>query len=172
MTRRWLLFVALSGLAVAPTPAQELQVCVRDLAQVKTPARQVLVAELRLLFPRVDLAVGMNPCDAAPDVHRVDLILLRGRADVPQDVLGLSVMRGGRILPQVEVFTEPVGRLTGTGDLELLGRALGRVAAHELGHYMRQTAEHEDRGPMRAGLTSSELLGDDRAPFVDIGPFD
>ncbi len=168
MTRRLLLSVVLSGLALAtPTPAEELFVCVRDLAQLKKPARQVLLSELRLLFPRVDVTTDLNPCDAGPAADVVQLILLRRRSDVPRDVLGLTMWSRGRILPRIEVFSEPVAEFTRAGDLQTLGRALGRVAAHELGHYVRQTTEHDEKGPMRADLPSSELVAADRSPFLD-----
>ena len=169
MPPRMLLLAVLMGLATSsPSSAQELHVCVRDLAQLKKPAQQALLAELRLLFPRVDLTTDLNPCESPAGAEVVQLLLFPRRPDVPPDVLGLTMLSRGRILPRLEVFTEPVARFTGAADLQALGRALGRVAAHELGHYVRQTSEHEDRGPMRADLGSAELLAKDRGPFVEL----
>jgi hypothetical protein len=41
-----------------------------------------------------------------------------------------------------------------------LGRALGRVVAHEIGHYLLGTREHTPHGLMRARYTPQDLLED------------
>jgi hypothetical protein len=59
----------------------------------------------------------------------------------------------------------PVTKLThGLGD-RLVAQAIGRVTAHELGHYLLQNAEHQDRGLMRANDSSSDLVGSWLEPF-------
>jgi hypothetical protein len=40
----------------------------------------------------------------------------------------------------------------------LLGRALGRALAHEIGHYLLGTAEHSTHGLMRASFAPQDLL--------------
>jgi hypothetical protein len=47
----------------------------------------------------------------------------------------------------------------------LIAQAVGRVAAHELGHYLLQNSAHQDRGLMRARYSAMELLGDWLGPF-------
>jgi hypothetical protein len=46
-----------------------------------------------------------------------------------------------------------------------LARALGRAAAHELGHYLLASREHSSHGLMRARFSAAELIRDDAAAF-------
>jgi hypothetical protein len=46
-----------------------------------------------------------------------------------------------------------------------LGRALGRVLAHEIGHLLLSAPFHDDVGLMRAMFRPDELAQPDRAPF-------
>ena len=48
---------------------------------------------------------------------------------------------------------------------ELVARALGRAAAHELGHYLLQRAGHQPEGLMRPAYTLRDLVGDWLQPF-------
>lgn len=47
----------------------------------------------------------------------------------------------------------------------LIAQAIGRVAAHELGHYLLQRAGHDERGLMRRRYVAAELVGDWLEPF-------
>src|SRR5262249_33280866 len=47
----------------------------------------------------------------------------------------------------------------------LIGRALGRALAHELGHYLLRSKAHTPRGLMRARWPVGELLSADRRGF-------
>ncbi len=47
-----------------------------------------------------------------------------------------------------------------------VGRALGRVLAHEIGHGLLGVASHERRGLMRATIFSSELVGYHRRGYT------
>jgi len=46
-----------------------------------------------------------------------------------------------------------------------LGRALGRVLAHEIGHVLLNTADHDHTGLMRATFSADQLAQPDRTPF-------
>jgi len=46
-----------------------------------------------------------------------------------------------------------------------LGRALGRVLAHEIGHVLLAAPNHANAGLMRAAFRADELAALDRAPF-------
>ena len=48
----------------------------------------------------------------------------------------------------------------------LVGRALGRALAHELGHYVLQTKAHSTRGLMRASWPSGAFLSPDDRLFT------
>jgi hypothetical protein len=75
-------------------------------------------------------------------------------------------------LPATHAVLED-GRLLGTRTPELprpvrmvlFARALGRAAAHELGHYLLASARHSATGLMRLRFTPDELIDDRRGPF-------
>jgi hypothetical protein len=64
-----------------------------------------------------------------------------------------------------EAFDMPVKRLPRGLRDRLIAQAIGRVAAHELGHYLLQHAGHHDRGLMRRRYVAAELVGDWLDPF-------
>lgn len=64
-----------------------------------------------------------------------------------------------------EAFALPVSRLTPALRDRLIAQALGRVTAHELGHYLLQNAGHQTRGLMRPRYSANELVGDWLKPF-------
>lgn len=93
--------------------------------------------------------------------------------------LGWTKIIDGRILPYVEVDCDRV-RATILPDIErqepvmrevALGRALARVAAHELRHALARTLDHESHGLARESLGSRDLLyGSYRMTAADFEP--
>lgn len=49
---------------------------------------------------------------------------------------------------------------------QVMGRALGRVLAHEVGHYLLRSKMHQARGLMRPVFTGSDLASWDRRRFA------
>ena len=47
----------------------------------------------------------------------------------------------------------------------LLGRAMGRALAHELGHYLLATKQHTARGLLKGARTAQEFFSADRSAF-------
>jgi len=64
-----------------------------------------------------------------------------------------------------KAFDRPVSKLTHALRDRLIAQALGRVAAHELGHYLLQHAGHQHHGLMRPRYSANELVGDWLEPF-------
>jgi hypothetical protein len=64
-----------------------------------------------------------------------------------------------------EAFDKPVKQLTRALQDRLIAQAIGRVAAHELGHYLLRNAGHHDRGLMRPRYIALELVADWLEPF-------
>jgi hypothetical protein len=61
-----------------------------------------------------------------------------------------------------------VGRLDSMPQLKrdtLIGRAMGRAFAHELGHYLSASRAHTEKGLMMAVHSAVELFGNDRTRF-------
>jgi hypothetical protein len=48
----------------------------------------------------------------------------------------------------------------------VVGRALGRVIAHEIGHFVLRTSDHTSSGLMRQGHGSDDLIAPDRSRFT------
>jgi len=83
--------------------------------------------------------------------------------------LGLTHVADGKMLPIADVLCDPIRTLIQRDLLtspsadreELLGRALGRVAAHEIYHILLHTAAHDRAGLSRASQSSADLLADE-----------
>lgn len=79
--------------------------------------------------------------------------------------LGLTHISDGRILPFVEA---DCGRVIGAAQrlrrhpfrlrTEELGRALGRVIAHEIYHVLSASSEHDEQGLSKSALSAAELF--------------
>lgn len=80
-------------------------------------------------------------------------------------VLFVSVPAIETMVGSAEALGMAVAKLTRDVSDRLLARALGRVAAHELGHYLLQNAGHQRRGLMRPTYSANELVGDWLEPF-------
>jgi len=84
----------------------------------------------------------------------------------PSVVLGQTHIADGNVLPFADVLCDAVRQfvvpdLKGAGRRDrdrLFGRALGRVAAHELYHILLRTTEHAHTGISRAAQSVPELL--------------
>ena len=66
------------------------------------------------------------------------------------------------VLALRKISRTSTGWIVGDHDL---GRALGRVLAHEIGHVLLGAPYHDDVGLMRAMFVPDELGGPDRTPF-------
>jgi hypothetical protein len=95
-------------------------------------------------------------------------------------ILGwVAVEPGGRLMPAIfvslpairlaladaEVGGIPFERLTNDLRSRLTARAIGRIAAHELGHHLLRRAGHPMKGLMRPSYAARELTGAWLAPF-------
>lgn len=64
----------------------------------------------------------------------------------------------GRILPFFRIDCQRIiGMLGSSGEPSALGRALARVAAHEIYHIVAQTAEHQEKGVAKAAFSARDL---------------
>jgi len=103
------------------------------------------------------------------------LVYLRGqcRTDAPPQgnppasvTLGRTHVVDGHVLPIADILCDAVHnfidrdlRVAAATDRDtLLGRALGRVTAHEFYHILLRTTGHSDRGLARFEQSASELL--------------
>jgi hypothetical protein len=142
-----------------------MEICVADSARLTLPTLAAFQAEMSALAPAAKLRWRDQRCEV-----RIHLEL--SATEESPDVLGRVRKSDGRILPELQVFVPAVLHLLGESrSATLAGRALARVAAHELGHYLNQSADHQESGIMREYLTAAELAAPDRSRFVQISGF-
>ena len=151
----------------AAARAEPILVCVHDQTNLPEPAEASMRAELKLLFPRLKVVTQSNPCQAGVE-DQVLIFVKDAELGAPADALGRAAAADGKILPALEVFKGPVVQLAGANDLETLGRALGRVAAHELLHYLLQQSGHNVTGLLQERLGARALRSEDRRDYVSL----
>jgi hypothetical protein len=81
--------------------------------------------------------------------------------------LGFSHISNGEIIPFADVECDRIRSelrsghgAIGPGDDRMLGRALGRVLAHELHHIIDRSRTHERTGLLRKSLSPQDLIAD------------
>lgn len=76
--------------------------------------------------------------------------------------LASTAISDGRVLPFSEVQCDQVrrflARAAANGTPEIMGRALGRIMAHEMFHMLAATDQHGKRGVGRPSHTTQELV--------------
>jgi hypothetical protein len=138
--------------ALNPLWGLDLAICSPVDAATQSEFRK----ELTRIATRSGIETRFREC-AASGVVRLQFVET-GSADEPT-ALGAAARRHGQIAPDLQIFIGPTARLIGTRMPYLLGVAMARVAAHELGHYLRQDDTHDrDGGLMSAVLTGAKLI--------------
>jgi hypothetical protein len=182
MYRRFLALSALfCSVSVAESPTTTVTVV---LAGERAPLSVVRAMQRETAAALASSAIDLNwmGSENMPDSGlegEVAIVRLRGecRPAPPaphtepgsgKTVLGQTHIVKGQVLPFTDVLCDTVRQLLAR-DLRaerrsdrdtLLGRALGRVAAHELYHILLRTTEHARSGLSRAEQSSAELLAD------------
>ena len=79
----------------------------------------------------------------------------------------LFVSREGikEVLGPVDFRGRPVSQRPQSIQNRLIAMAVGRAAAHELGHFLRGEGQHTAEGLMRARYSTSESIADSLVPF-------
>lgn len=141
---------------------QTWRVCLEDQANLSAPAMGAFQREFLTLVG----AHGVELVDSACPSGAILLSLQRRGANHDPDVLGAAHRRDATIEPRLEVYIEPVRELIPEVRCwTTIGRALARVAAHEVAHYVDQSVEHSERGLLNAGFSGTQLAGGDSHPF-------
>jgi hypothetical protein len=148
------------GLA-ACTTLQAVTLCIENSAKLDGMTLKAAQNELQGILVESRLSVTMAGCDGAK--IRVQLVSLPLEPD--SSALGASRIELGRITPDLAVFVNPIRRLIGTSLPHPLGKALARVAAHEVGHYLKQTSHHAEAGAMTEYFSGPRLLAGTRTDF-------
>jgi hypothetical protein len=105
----------------------------------------------------------------------VELPSIQVSAVEPDMSLADTSISNGRILPflhvdcarLVRMLRSELGPLALRSRHAVLGRALGRVIAHEIYHIVAQTTDHDDTGVTKAALSARDLT----TPRFDFNPW-
>lgn len=178
-----LLAKALVGLTIAVSacaaPSQPLTIVVPSEILSSSAAFAEMRKEAARLIAPADYAPVWVPKSAATGESFEQLVVVRFRgACSPQaedesvptprqsESLATTAVSGGRVLPFVDVDCNRTRRViaaalaplpSGARD-KMLGRALGRVLAHELYHVLAQTVEHQAGGVSKPCFGMADLL--------------
>jgi hypothetical protein len=149
--------------------AQAWEVCLDDQAGLNAPTMGSFYREFQGLVGPRGVKIETEACRT--DSIRVSL--QRSASGHPSDVLGGAFLTGERITPQLNVFYDRVVELIPESACwNVVGRALARVAAHEVAHFIGQDPQHADAGLLRARFSGGQLAGEDSYPFrwIPAGP--
>lgn len=158
MWRALLAFVLL--LAARPVSAEEASVrlCVRNDARVAehsvSAMRSSLLRMQSLLKVRLEFG-----CEVGGTGHLVTLVLREQPADIPEpSALGAAKTTHDRIEPYLELYYDSLKWILPSRLAVIEGRAMARIVAHELSHYLRQSREHGASDFLRAELSLARLM--------------
>lgn len=142
------------------------------------------LGEMKAEMAKLMRSVGVNLrwWDARKEsgvAHELVIVELRGICSAPHQIpsgpqlsnqasLGSSAVADGRILPFSYVDCEALTRFIGHSVADLpapqrdftYGRAMARLAAHELYHVLSQRTDHPQTGVGKAQFGASDLLSD------------
>jgi hypothetical protein len=145
--------------------------------------RQTAVAEAARIWSPYRVVVDeILPCASAPD-EAVVLTVSTGRSPVgaaagplgaivfaddgtPDSMLTVFLDLLMRIVARVRVWQVGEDRWPAVVRDSIIGRAIGRVLAHEIGHYVLRSREHSPTGLMRAVHRVDDLFGHAHAGFA------
>lgn len=150
--------------AERPLPSEALETLKSEMSRLFTPSG------VRLQWAeRSQAGLGFE----APGIV---VVKLRGDCRMPdlpmppdeRGPLAWTHVTADSVLPYSEVSCEQMKRVTHSAlhggeharRQELMGRALGRVVAHELLHILLKRRGHEAKGIFRRGLTARDLVED------------
>ena len=109
------------------------------------------------------LSSGWPPADAAGGLGWIHFD--SNPAQTPAPVLMVSLAATRALVEAGDYRGIPVAQRPLALQRELIARALGRAAAHELGHYLLASREHAARGLLRAQFRRDELVSREAAAF-------
>ena len=151
-----LLVVILGFALTSVSQGQTTQVCIRDQVGLGGPAAAAFRKELDEL---ATIKVPSGACEGS-----VQITILWDPPERYPSALGVTWVASGHVLPRIEIYLNPVLRLLHNVRAPAwVGRALARVAAHEVIHYRSQRTGHDAAGLFAASFSPSDLKPQPRA---------
>jgi hypothetical protein len=170
--------IALPAIAKPPATGADVTVIVNFKSTFSAPAIQYMQREVELILKSSGVSLDWRSRSEAADTTFNDLVVMTFKGacvfnpmPVLYDELGpyaLTRTTGGEVQPFGEVDCDHVvsslrtamaGEDYGKADM-LLGRALGRVVAHELVHMLTKSKVHGREGVEKAALSARQLIAE------------
>jgi hypothetical protein len=141
------------------------------------------LAEAAAIWRPYRVVVDARPCDASAGFTAVISVSIRRTARTADPIwrmpLGALAFRDGVPFPAIAVFVDEVVRIVaaagvhGTSELtwppalrdHIVGRVIGRVLAHEIGHFLLRDMRHTPTGLMRTTHSGADLVSPLRHRF-------
>jgi hypothetical protein len=163
MTRfRPILAVLIGSLTLGGALAQVPEVCLDDRAGLNAPAMGSFYQEFQQLAGAHGVKIEGGACEPG----KIRILLTKGESNHPSDVLGAAPVVTARVEPRFEIYVDRVvALLPETQCWNAVGRALARVAAHEVAHFIDQDLTHSRSGLLQAHFSGAQLAGEDSYPF-------
>jgi len=137
-------------------------VCLSDRVGLNAHSRTTFDTEIREILKPIGVTFHEICTEGA-----VRVVLSHHPPTRYAGALGLAYRHGDRILAGLHVYLQPVVKLLGErASAGVVGRALARVAAHEVGHYVFQQTDHHHHGLMREAFPLAQLASDDFTYFL------
>ena len=149
--------------------AVQLQLMVDEVRKIWSDARVDVTSggygeSSRLDQATISLRILLMPPPVKDAAERILAWVTPGAPGRSAPLLFVSLAAVTETVLGTEAFDMPVKKLTRALRDRLIAQAIGRVTAHELGHYLLN-AGHQDRGLMRPRYSAAELVGDWLDPF-------
>lgn len=90
------------------------------------------------------------------------------KPETPDNVVTVSVAAAHSLMARAQWSGRPFDQLPPSVRQQFITRALGRSAAHEIGHYLLRSSAHAEGGLMRRALTIAQIM-DDRLDWFRLG---
>ena len=160
--------VSLDFEACGPVPVTVLGVAAREAQTIWAPAG-------------VSIDPVVHACRSGePSDHTVPLAPRSSRQMPRRPLAGVFFDERGVPAPIIDIYTDALREMTtktlwldlgssqwsSTLRSVLEGRMLGRVLAHEIGHYLLRVPRHETSGLMRADHLTTEFVDNTRSSFT------
>jgi hypothetical protein len=151
---------AASGAPALSAPREARRVEGAPLAPIG-PASSV-----RVTVPaRLRVTIGDERGTIGKDPYVMALGWIRFEAGRPQQEVYLSYANATTLFEASQGVVRRVVTMTVAERETLLGRAMGRALAHEIGHYLLASKVHTPKGLMQARHTAAELFSQPRRHF-------
>jgi hypothetical protein len=170
--------IALPIAAMPPSTGADVTVITNFKNAYSTPAIQAMQREVEQILKASGVSLDWRSRSEAADATFHDLVVMTFKGScvfnpmpILYDELGpyaITRTTGGEVQPFGEVDCDHVvsslhSAMTGADYVkadQLLGRALGRVVAHELVHMLTKSKQHGRDGVEKAALSARQLISE------------